>query len=48
MNQSKRKFSHKKGYLVPQMCKGAKNSYKGYPTELAPGAQKTIDNYYRK
>jgi hypothetical protein len=38
INQSKRKFSQKLVCLVPQMCTGAKNSYGGYPTELAPGA----------
>jgi hypothetical protein len=42
INQSKRKFSQKKVCLVPEMCTGAKNSYEGYPTELAPGTQKTI------
>jgi hypothetical protein len=29
-------------YLVPQKCKGAKNSYGGYPAEFAAGALKTI------
>jgi hypothetical protein len=38
INQSKRKFSQKKVCSLPQMCTGAKNSYGGYPTELAPGA----------
>jgi hypothetical protein len=40
--QSKRKFSQKKVCLIPQKCKGAKNSYGGYPTEFAPGASKAI------
>jgi hypothetical protein len=42
INQSNRKFSQKKVCLVSQMCTGAKNSYGGYPTELAQGTQKTI------
>jgi hypothetical protein len=33
----KTKFFPKKVCLVPQMCTVAKNSYGGYPTELAPG-----------
>jgi hypothetical protein len=28
----------KKVYLVPQKCKGAKNSYEDYSTEFAPNA----------
>jgi ribosomal protein S17E len=33
INQSERTF------LVPQKCKGAKNSYGGYPTEFAGSTQ---------
>jgi hypothetical protein len=43
----KTKIFPKKVCLVPEMCTGAKNSYGGYPTELAPGAWKTtfyLDN----
>jgi hypothetical protein len=38
----KTKIFPKKVCLVPLMCIGAKNTYGGYPTELASGAQKTI------
>jgi hypothetical protein len=37
--QSEQKFSQKKVCLVPQKCKGAKNSYGGYPTEFAGSTQ---------
>jgi hypothetical protein len=37
---SRTKSFPKKVCLVPQMCTGAKNSYRGYPTELAPGGWK--------
>jgi hypothetical protein len=39
----KKKVFPKKVCLNPQKCKGAKNSYWGYPTESAPGALKTIE-----
>jgi hypothetical protein len=39
----KTKIFPKKVCLVPQMCTGPKNSYGGYPTELAQGTQKTIE-----
>jgi hypothetical protein len=39
INQSERTFSQKKIYLVPQKCKGAKNSYGGYSTKFAGSTQ---------
>jgi hypothetical protein len=35
----KMKFFPKKVCLVPQKCKGAKNSYGGYPTVIAGSTQ---------
>jgi hypothetical protein len=32
----------KKKIFAKEVCLGAKNSYRDYPTEFAPGAQKTI------
>jgi hypothetical protein len=37
--QSERKFSQKKLCFQPKKCKGAKNSYGGYPTEFAGTTQ---------
>jgi hypothetical protein len=44
INQSERTFSQKKIYLVPQKCKGAKNSYGGYPTKFADSTQNPRKN----
>jgi hypothetical protein len=44
INQSEQKF-HKKLCLVPSMCKGAKNSFRGYPTERAGSTQNPNKNY---
>jgi hypothetical protein len=37
--QSNRKISQKTLYFIPSKCKGAKNSYGGYPTEFAGSTQ---------
>jgi hypothetical protein len=42
--QSERKFSKKKQCFVPLKCKGAKNSYRGYPTEFAGSTQNVRKN----
>jgi hypothetical protein len=41
INQSERNFSQNKVCLVPEKCKGAKNSYGSHPTEFA-GSTKNL------
>jgi hypothetical protein len=42
INQSERKFSKNKVFLVPQKCTKVKNLYGSYQTKVTRGAQKTI------